>query len=104
MHVHVSDYIHDNCEGGRVERFNLYCSAALARDNFNSLTTLCDEMGGQLTWFDTLQEHTALMERLVYYQSEFNDYLMTGMLPTIIFIILQGKQHTEQSIVTECRI
>ena len=74
-----TDYIHDNCEGGRTERLNFHCHVLLKPDTYRNLRSTCDAMRGQLTWFDTWQEHEALMGRLWYYnQAAFNDHLYTG--------------------------
>lgn len=73
------DYIHDNCEGGRTERYKFHCHALLAANTYESLTSTCNELEGQLTWFDTWQEYEALTGRLWYYdQSQFNGHLYTG--------------------------
>ena len=75
------DYIHDNCEGGRNERFHFHCNIMLAADTFYNLTSKCNEMDGQLTWFDTTDEYNRLMNRVRYYDlAASNSHLYTGEL------------------------
>ena len=75
----VADYIHDNCEGGRNERFHFHCHVMLAPASYDSLKSTCDDMGGQLTWFDTRREYTQVMNRVRHYRrTDFNDHLYTG--------------------------
>ena len=74
-----SDYIHDNCEDGRNERYFFHCHVMLAANTFASLTSTCDEMGGQLTWFDTTQENDHLMGRVRSYRTaDLQGHLYTG--------------------------
>ena len=61
-----------------MERFNMYCSAALRYNSFDNLVSICNEMDGQLAWFDTTQEFTALMGRLSNYTDDFDGYITTG--------------------------
>ena len=57
-----------------MERFNLYCNAALRANTFDNLQSICDAMDGNLTWFDTQQELNALMPRFDYYDHETDPY------------------------------
>lgn len=62
-----------------MERFNFYCNILLAANDPYELKSTCDEMGGELTWFDTSREFNALMNRLQYYDhSDFNGHLYSG--------------------------
>lgn len=75
----LSDLIdtpHDNCDGGRTDRFNFYCNLMLKPDSFENLTRVCDGIGGQLMWFDTLQEFDILSNRFGEYVS---DYFLNGL-------------------------
>ena len=74
-----SDYIHDNCDHGKTERYNLYCNLMLAPNTYDELQSTCDELGGQLTWFDTMQEFSVLTGRFsAYHPDPFNGFLYTG--------------------------
>ena len=78
-----SDYIHDNCRIGRTERFNMYCNVLLKPDNFYNLSAICEDMGGHLSWFDTMQELGALHGRLWEYATwQLNRYVYTGTVVT----------------------
>ena len=76
-----TDTPHDNCIGGRTDRFNFYCNLMLEPAPFENQTRVCDEIGGQLTWFDTLQEFETLADRFYYYISDyFNNGVYTGTM------------------------
>ena len=77
----ATDYIHDNCELGKTERFNLFCNLLLAPDTYDRLYDICDELGGQLSWFESTQEFDHLSHRLwEYHPLDFNGRLWTGRI------------------------
>ena len=48
---------------------------------FSQLAATCDEMGGQLAWFDTTQELDLLTQRFPEYRDDgFNGQLYTGRI------------------------
>ena len=85
VHLTATDYIEDNCDGGRLDRYNEYCNVMLALDSYDNLNATCVDMGGRLMWFDTLRERNYLMDRAsLYYNSESNlasgDFALPGWL------------------------
>ena len=77
--VSLADYIHDNCVGGQVERYNLFCSAVLLGATYAELNDTCTDMGGQLAWFDNPQEQLFLSFRLSMYQpTNFQSHVFTS--------------------------
>lgn len=50
----------------------------LAQNTFAQQNATCNEMGGQLAWFDTTDEYDTLTDSIRSYSLPFGTHLFTG--------------------------
>lgn len=77
-----SDYIYDNCDGGRTEYYGLFCNVLLMGSYYSDLNRTCTELGGRLTWFDSSVEKTELMSVASNHYTDYNlnNYYYSGKI------------------------
>ena len=75
-----SDYIYDNCDGGRTEYYGLFCNLLIMGSYYADLNSTCTELGGRLTWFDSSLEKNELMSvaGTQYTDHNLNDFYYSG--------------------------
>ena len=77
----VADYVYDNCEAGKGVRFGLFCHYLIGGNYFSDLKSFCNDINGQLGWFESTQEYEEVINETSYHLSDDgrNGHFYTGI-------------------------